>query len=229
MSQSKMPYFRHTCNTLSKYLLNYYRNESAFNLQKSCSYIDRTKPECQGLLISYVVTSQNYYASISISKVNHSFYFILHLHDKIIILFSQRSIIFWNTVQMNWHFFKCAAFDSTYAAKMQLQSILQLLWIASRYWRLIRSINLLWNNWFHNNLFSIATKSPKMYNFNEKSFNSSTLMTIAHLSDFHYDPYYANGSSSDCIENICCRNTSIVSIQWTLSTKHRMIEIISIG
>lgn len=47
--------------------------------------------------------------------------------------------------------------------------------------------------------------------------NSSSFFTIAHLSDFHYDPHYAAGSSSDCIDFICCRNTSIVSSK---SMKH---------
>lgn len=41
--------------------------------------------------------------------------------------------------------------------------------------------------------------------------NSSWFLNIAHLSDFHYDPHYAPGSSSDCKEFICCRNSSQVS------------------
>lgn len=35
-------------------------------------------------------------------------------------------------------------------------------------------------------------------------------LTIVQLSDFHYDPYYAEGSSSQCTDDICCRNTSQV-------------------
>lgn len=37
-------------------------------------------------------------------------------------------------------------------------------------------------------------------------------LVIGHLSDFHYDRYYAPGSSSNCQDFICCRNTSIVSV-----------------
>lgn len=51
-----------------------------------------------------------------------------------------------------------------------------------------------------------------MYNFDEKTLNSSKLITILQLSDFHYDPYYEPGSSSRCIESICCRNSSGVSL-----------------
>lgn len=37
-------------------------------------------------------------------------------------------------------------------------------------------------------------------------------LVIGHLSDFHYDRYYAPGSSSNCVDFICCRNTSRVSL-----------------
>lgn len=47
--------------------------------------------------------------------------------------------------------------------------------------------------------------------------NSSSFFTIVQLSDFHYDLEYAAGSSSNCIEDCCCRNTSIVS--WENSFK----------
>lgn len=49
---------------------------------------------------------------------------------------------------------------------------------------------------------------PKTYNFDEKSFQPNELITIVQLSDFHYDPYYAPGSSSDCTEFVCCRSAS---------------------
>lgn len=55
---------------------------------------------------------------------------------------------------------------------------------------------------------------PKVYDFDEKSFDSSELITILQLNDMHYDPYYEPGSSSDCIELLCCRNTSIVSFRF---------------
>lgn len=55
-------------------------------------------------------------------------------------------------------------------------------------------------------------KAPKEYNFDEKTLNSAAMVTILHLSDFRYDPYYAPGSSSQCMESACCRNTSTVSL-----------------
>ncbi|XP_031616396.1 sphingomyelin phosphodiesterase-like [Contarinia nasturtii] len=54
-----------------------------------------------------------------------------------------------------------------------------------------------------------VVKVPKQYQFGEKATNSSSFLTIAHLSDFHFDPYYSAGSSSNCIDFLCCRNTSI--------------------
>lgn len=62
-------------------------------------------------------------------------------------------------------------------------------------------------------------KEPKVYEFDEKTLNSSTLITILHLSDFHYDPYYAFNSSSKCIESSCCRNSSVVSLKSALQPK----------
>lgn len=41
-------------------------------------------------------------------------------------------------------------------------------------------------------------------------------VTIAHLTDFHYDPLYAEGSSSVCKDFVCCRNSSVVSYVHTL-------------
>lgn len=54
-------------------------------------------------------------------------------------------------------------------------------------------------------------QAAKKYDFDERCMNSSSFFTIVHLSDFHYDFEYAEGSSSDCIEEMCCRNTSTVS------------------
>lgn len=31
---------------------------------------------------------------------------------------------------------------------------------------------------------------------------------VLHLSDTHYDPYYAEGSNADCNEPLCCRVTN---------------------
>lgn len=58
-----------------------------------------------------------------------------------------------------------------------------------------------------------------MYAFDEKTLNSSTLITILQLSDFHYDPYYEPDSSSKCIESTCCRNASVVSFEKLYTTK----------
>lgn len=57
-----------------------------------------------------------------------------------------------------------------------------------------------------------------MYNFNESIFTSNDLITIAHLTDFHYDPHYAPGSSSQCTGVMCCRNESTVGSEKKSST-----------
>lgn len=56
------------------------------------------------------------------------------------------------------------------------------------------------------------TQTPKKYYFDKRAMNWSSFLTIVHFSDFHYNPYYAPGSSSDCMEEICCRNSSVVCI-----------------
>lgn len=57
------------------------------------------------------------------------------------------------------------------------------------------------------------SQAPKEYNFDESAVNSSGMITILHLTDFRYDPQYAPGSSSTCMESACCRNSSTVSAQ----------------
>lgn len=57
----------------------------------------------------------------------------------------------------------------------------------------------------------LITQMPKKYHFNERVIKPKDFITIAQLTDFHYDPLYAPGSSSVCMESDCCRNTSIVS------------------
>lgn len=50
-------------------------------------------------------------------------------------------------------------------------------------------------------------QESKEYNFE----NSSNNITIAQLTDFHYDAHYAEGSSGECTDFVCCRNISTVS------------------
>lgn len=56
--------------------------------------------------------------------------------------------------------------------------------------------------------FLVATKTSK------KSATSTAgeNVTIVHLTDFHYDALYSEGSSSICTDEICCRNASSVTI-----------------
>lgn len=56
-------------------------------------------------------------------------------------------------------------------------------------------------------------KAPKTYNFDENTLNQGAMITVLHLSDFRYDPLYAPGSNSRCMESACCRNSSTVSLR----------------
>lgn len=54
--------------------------------------------------------------------------------------------------------------------------------------------------------YFISKQKSKEYNFEHSSNN----ITIAHLTDFHYDAFYAEGSSDECTDFVCCRNISKV-------------------
>lgn len=50
---------------------------------------------------------------------------------------------------------------------------------------------------------NVSSKATPIHNRNDKN------LTILHLTDFHYDPYYAVGSNGNCKEGICCRGTPV--------------------
>lgn len=97
-----------------------------------------------------------------------------------------------------------------------------------RYSRSVEKKNLQWANiyQYHGNQQDVLfEQASKKYNFDESAMNSSWYLTIAHLSDFHYDPYYAAGSSSDCKEGICCRTESTVGSNLLKKEKRKHIEL----
>lgn len=49
---------------------------------------------------------------------------------------------------------------------------------------------------------------------------SSDVIVIAHLTDFHYDAHYEDGSSAECTDFVCCRNISLVRAFDVSSSAH---------
>ncbi|KAG4074682.1 hypothetical protein HA402_004553 [Bradysia odoriphaga] len=57
--------------------------------------------------------------------------------------------------------------------------------------------------------FNIQAGDPVLQDSKKSAISTVENITIVHLTDFHYDSLYSEGSSSICTDEICCRNTSM--------------------